>query len=231
MITQAKDLDAHLKEVNKPKMYQFKREQLKHFSFEKYPVIMPFAHVDRNESPKYDLGYGGTLRGGRRIKKLVKYYFNYPESISVNLYGKLDDPKLLESARKHYGDSMRMPDLGTICNFVDNGKVLNQSLATIVIGDEIFERTQTVQQRAWQAICANVIAFVDEDLDKDKTFYGHDDVMKRFMYVANQDDVIKRIEGLRKKPELRDYILKKQQEMASFNVESWANELANDIIG
>lgn len=231
MITQAKNLDAHLKEVNKPKMYQFKREQLKHFSFEKYPVIMPFAHVDRNESPKYDLGYGGTLRGGRRIKKLVKYYFNYPESISVNLYGKLDDPKLLESARKCYGDSMRMPELGTICNFVDNGKVLNQSLATIVIGDEIFERTQTVQQRAWQAICANVIAFVDEALDKDKTFYGHDDVMKRFMYVANQDDVIKRIEGLRKKPELRDYILNKQQEMASFNVESWANELANDIMG
>ena len=145
MLTQANDLDAHLKEVNKPKMYQFKREQLKHFSFEKYPVIMPFAHVERNEVPKYDLGYGGTLRGGRRIKKLVKYYFGYPDGISVNLYGKLDDPKLLERAKKAYGDNMKMPELGTICNFVDNGKVLNQSLATIVIGDEIFERTQNVR--------------------------------------------------------------------------------------
>lgn len=229
MLTQANDLDAHLKEVNKPKMYQFKREQLKHFSFERYPVIMPFAHVSRNECPKYDLGYGGTLRGGRRIKKLVKYYFGYPEGILVNLYGKLDDPKLLESAKKAYGDSLMMPELGTICNFVDNGKVLNQSLATVVIGDEIFERTQTVQQRAWQAICANVIAFVDEALDKKKSFYGNDDFMKRFMYVSSREDVMKRITGIKAKPVIRDIVLKKQQEMASFNIESWANELADLI--
>ena len=231
MITQARDLDAHLKEVNKPKMYQFRREQLKNFSFERYPVIMPFAHVEKNDSPKYDLGYGGTLRGGRRIKKLVKYYFGYPDSISVNLYGKLDDPKLLEAARKAYGDSLKMPELGTICNFVDNGKVLNQSLATIVIGDEIFERTQTVQQRVWQAICANVIAFIDEDLDKEKKFYGSDECMKRFMYVSNKEDVVKRLNGLKEKPELRDIILKKQQHIADFDIASWANDLAKIIEG
>ena len=231
MITQAHDLDAHLDEVNKPKMYQFKRDQLKNFHFEKYPVIMPFAHVERNASPTYDLGYGGTLRGGRRIKKLVKYYFGYPKEISVNLYGKLDDPKLLEHAKKVHGDDVVLPTFGTICNFVDNGKVLNQSLATIVIGDEIFERTQTVQQRAYQAMCANVVTFIDEDLDKKKEVFGHDEFLRKFMYVNNRDDVEKRILGIKKKPELIDYILKKQNEIISFNVDNWANDLANVIIG
>lgn len=231
MITQANDLDAHLKEINKPKMYQFERNQLKNFSFEKYPVIMPFAHVDRNNSPIYDLGYGGTLRGGRRIKKLVKYYFNYPDDISVNLYGKLDDSKLIEQAKKAYGDDLKLPTFGTTCNFVDNGRVLNQSLATIVIGDEIFERTQTVQQRAYQAMCANVVAFIDEALDKNKEIFGHDNILSRLMYVSNKEDVVKRIYGLKKKPELIDYVLSKQQDIINFNVESWANELANIIVG
>lgn len=231
MITQANDLDAHLKEVNKPKMYQFKRKQLKHFSFEKYPVIMPFAHVDVNPSPAYDLGYGGTLRGGRRIKKIVKYYFGYPASVSVHLYGKLDDPKLLEAAKKAHGDSVVMPDMGTICNFEDNGKVLNQALATVVIGDELFERTQTVQQRAWQAMCANVIALIDIDLDRDKKLFGTDDFMKRFMYVSSRDDVMKRLDGIKQRPEIRDIVLKRQQDMLKFNAESWANELASALTG
>jgi hypothetical protein len=229
-ITQANDLDKHLVEINKKKMYQFKRENLRNFHFEKYPTIMPFAHVEKNTSPIYDLGYGGTLRGGRRIKKLVKYYFGYPDEIKVNLYGKLNDPKLIDQAKKIYGNDVSMPDFGTTCNFVDNGKMLNKSLATIVIGDEIFERTQTVQQRAYQAMCANVVAFIDEDLDVNHDIFKHDDVLNRFMYVTSKDDVVEKIRTLKSDPKLVDYILSKQQEIISFDKDVWANELADIIM-
>lgn len=232
MITQAHDIDAHMKNILKPKNYPFKRSEVKNFSFEKYPAIMPFAHVERNESPEFDLGYGGTLRGGRRMKKIVKYYFNYPEgSMKVNLYGKLDDLKLIDLAKKTYGNDVAMPEFGTTCNFVDNGKVLNKSLATIVIGDDIFEKTSTVQQRAYQAMCANVVAFIDNDLDAKHEVFGHDKLLDKFMYVNNKEDVMKRINGLKLKPELRDYILKKQREIIGFDVIHWANELASIIVG
>ena len=113
-----------------------------------------------------DIGYGGTLRGGKRIKKLAYWYFNHP-GIKINLYGKLEDDKLINEAKKQHGVSCIMPSFDGICNFVDNGKVLNRSLATIVIGDAIFEKTKTVQQRAYQAMRANVVTFIDEDLDVD----------------------------------------------------------------
>ena len=74
-----------------------------------------------------------------------------------------------------------------------------------------------------------MVAFVDEALDKEKSFYGHDDFMKRFMYVSSKEDVVKRINGLKARPEIRDIVLKKQQEMASFSIEQWANDLADMI--
>lgn len=232
MVTQANNLDACFKNVDgKINSYHFKRDNMRHFSFEKYPVIMPFAHVSRNDNPIYDLGYGGTIRQGRRIDKIAKYYFGYPDDISVYLYGKLDDPKVIEAGRELYGQDVKTPEFGSTCRFVDNGKILNQALATVVIGDKIFESTQTVQQRAWQAMCANVVTFIDEALDTKKTFFGYDDVLKRFMYVSNRDDVVKRIYALKSRPALRDYILAKQQEMLNFDVKSWANELASIITG
>ena len=232
MITQAHDIDAHMKNIIKPKNYPFERNKVKNFSFEKYPAIMPFAHVNVNPSPQFDLGYGGTLRGGRRMKKLVKYYFNYAENkLKINLYGKLNDQKLIDLVNKTYGNDVQMPEFGGTCNFIDNGKVLNMSLATIVIGDEIFEKTSTVQQRAYQAMCANVIAFIDNDLDKNHEVFGKDPLLNKFMYVSNKEDVIKRINGLKIKPELRDIILEKQQEIIHFDVDSWVNKLANIILG
>lgn len=232
MITQAHDIDAHMKNILKPKNYPFECQSVKNFPFEKYPAIMPFAHVDENPSPEFDLGYGGTLRGGRRMKKIVKYYFNYPSgSMKINLYGKLDDPKLIGLAKKTYGEDVVMPEFGTTCNFVDNGKVLNKALATIVIGDEIFEKTSTVQQRAYQAMCANVVSFIDNDLDTKHEVFGHDKILDKFMYVTCKEDVIKRIGMLKSKPELRRYILNKQQEIIGFDAYEWANELASTIIG
>lgn len=233
MITQANDIVAHMSNIIKPKNYPFSIENVKNFSFEKYPVIMPFAHVKINETPEYDLGYGGTLRGGRRMKKIVKYYFNYSDSdnIKIHLYGKLNDPKLLSLAEKTYGTNINMPEFSGTCNFIDNGKVLNKSLATVVIGDEIFERTSTVQQRAYQAMCANVITFIDNDLDKAHNIYGHDEFLNNFMYVLNKEDVVKRINDLKSNPELRKTILYKQHCIINFNINEWVNDLASIIIG
>lgn len=230
MLTQAYDIDAHMKNILKPKNYPFKRDHVIHFSFEKYPCIMPYTFVEKNDAPEFDLGYGGTLRGGKRVKKLAYWYFNHP-SLSINLYGKLEDDKLMAEAKKVHGDECSMPKFDGICNFVDNGKVLNRALATIVIGDAIFEKTKTVQQRAYQAMRANVITFIDEQLDVDCRIYGAGSKFSDFMYVRSHDDVEKRIQALKSTPGLRDKILDAQNKIVNFNVDDWIKELGEKVIG
>lgn len=231
MITQACDVDAHMKNIIKDKFYKFPRDKVKHFSFYKYPVLMDFAHMPKNEAPEYDLGYGGTLRGGRRIANIVKMYFNYPKDINVLLYGKLLDDKLIDKAKKTYGDDMVIPKFAGTCQFKDNAKVLNKALATVVIGDAIFEETQTVQQRAWQAMCANVVAFIDSALDPQMRMFKDDDFLCKFMHVSTREDVEKRLRILKKTPELRDRILDAQHKMISFDINAWCNELADVVTG
>ena len=51
-----------------------------HFPFEQFPCLneqLPF-----NPTPIVDLSYGGTMRGGKRIKKMVKFYLGHPEDDS-----------------------------------------------------------------------------------------------------------------------------------------------------
>ena len=228
MLTQAYDIDAHMKNILKPKNYQFKRDHVDHFSFEKYPCIMPYTFVKKNDRPEFDLGYGGTLRGGKRIKKLAYWYFNHP-GIKVNLYGKLEDDKLINEAKKQHGDACIMPSFDGICNFVDNGKVLNRALATIVIGDAIFEKTKTVQQRAYQAMRANVVTFIDEDLDVDHRIYGTGTKFADFMYVKDHDCIGKRIQVLKSTPGLVDNILEEQNKIVNFNVDDWIGEFGKKV--
>lgn len=229
MMTQAYDIDAHMHNIIKPKNYPFKRDHVVHFSFEKYPCIMPYTLVEKNPNPKFDLGYGGTLRGGKRVKKLAKWYFNH-KGLKVNLYGKVEDDKLVKEAIKQHGEGCIMPEFSGICNFMDNGKVLNNSLATIVIGDQVFEKTKTVQQRAYQAMRAHVITFIDEELDSTHRIYGDGSLFSKFMYVKSHDDIEPRIKKLKETPELVDKILAFQDTIINFDQDEWIREFGEKII-
>ena len=183
MLTQARDLDALYNILASKKGNVFKRENIENFSFEKFPCENAIQHVDVNPSPSYDLLYGGTLRAGRRIKKIVNWYYNHP-NLNIELFGNMDQDKIDAIAKKQYG-VFHKPKFGDSVNYLENSKKMNQALATIVIGDDMYEDTSTVQQRAYEAMCANVITFIDEKLDKPHNVYGFNSGLEKFLYLKS----------------------------------------------
>lgn len=228
MLTQARDLDALYKILNSKNNNVFLRENIQYFSFEKFPCENEIQHVSINESPKYDLLYGGTLRAGRRIKKIVNWYYNHP-NLNVELFGNMDQDKIDAIAKKKYGTFYK-PNFNDPVNYLENSKKMNMALATIVIGDDMYEDTNTVQQRAYESMCANVITFIDENLDKKHTVYNINSGLEKFLYINDSTQIEQRIEQLKNTPKLREKILEWQQKIISFDRQEWYNDFANKLL-
>lgn len=228
MLTQARDLDALHKILDSKKGNVFKRENIDNFSFEKFPCENAIQYVDVNPSPAYDLLYGGTLRAGRRIKKIVNWYYNHP-SLNIELFGNMDQDKIDAVAKKVYG-IFHKPSFNDPVNYLENSKKMNQALATIVIGDDMYEETSTVQQRAYEAMCANVVTFIDEKLDKPHNVYGFNPGLEKFLYLQSPSQLEKRIQMLKDTPELRAKILALQQKIVSFDRQEWYNDFAEKLL-
>ena len=130
MLTQARDLDALYSILDKKSGNAFKRENIKNFAFEKFPCENEIQHVEMNYSPSYDLLYGGTLRAGRRIKKIVNWYYNHP-TLNIELFGNMDQDKIDAVAKKQYGDGYFKPNFNDPVNYLDNSRKMNKALATI----------------------------------------------------------------------------------------------------
>lgn len=228
MVTQARDLDALYRILSAKKGNVFKRENMANFSFEKFPCENPVQHVPTNASPDHDLLYGGTLRAGRRIKKIVNWYYNHP-TLDIELFGNMDQDKIDAVAKKQYG-IFHKPAFNDPVNYLENSKKMNQALATIVIGDDMYEETSTVQQRAYEAMCANVITFIDEKLDKPHNVYGFNPGLEKFLYLQSPSQLEKRIEMLKRLPQLREKILALQQQIVNFDRQEWYNDFADKLL-
>ena len=79
-----------------------------------------------NYSPSYDLLYGGTLRAGRRIKKIVNWYYNHP-TLNIELFGNMDQDKIDAVAKKQYGDGYFKPNFNDPVNYLDNSRKMNKA--------------------------------------------------------------------------------------------------------
>ena len=228
MLTQARDLDALHRILSSKKGNVFNRENIENFSFEKFPCENQLQHASANPSPSYDLLYGGTLRAGRRIKKIVNWYYNHP-SLNIELFGNMDQDKIDVVAKKQYG-IFHKPKFNDPVNYLENSKKMNQALATIVIGDDMYEETSTVQQRAYEAMCANVITFIDEKLDRPHNVYGFNAGLEKFLYLQSPSQIEKRIQMLKDNPLLREKILAMQQKIVNFDRQEWYNEFVNKLL-
>lgn len=228
MLTQARDLDALHRILDSKKGNVFRRENIENFSFEKFPCENSIQHVGINANPIYDLLYGGTLRAGRRIKKIVNWYYNHP-GLNIELFGNMDQEKIDAVAKKQYG-VFHKPRFANPVNYLENSRRMNQALATIVIGDDMYEDTSTVQQRAYEAMCANVVAFIDEKLDRQHNVYGFNPGLEKFLYLQNPSQIEKRIQMLKQTPQLREKILALQQQIVNFDRQEWYNDFADKLL-
>lgn len=218
-IAQPYDLDS-VKELIEPNGIEIKN--IIHYPTEKFPCLDPVIPI--NLDYKTHLSYGGTMRGNRRIEKMIKYYFGYSEDINVEMFGKID----IDELRKYMNKVKNIKREPLITGSVDAIQYLNKSnetLSHVVIGDKWYEG-KDIPQRTYQSIYTSVVTFIDKELDPQKRVYS-DHKIGNFLYVESQDEVEKKIRDIKNNSNIREHIIKSQFEAINFDSDKYCKDFVS----
>jgi hypothetical protein len=194
-----------------------------HFPFEQFPCLnepLPF-----NPIPEVDLSYGGTMRGGKREKKMVKFYFGHPEELSVEMFGKITSkdftPKLVQGLRE--------PTFTGPVRYDEMLSKMNKSMAHCVLGDPYYEKINDIPQRHYESVMAGVVTFMDSDMDKVRRVWSKDRILGDFLYVQTRQELSEKIILLKEDPHLRKQILEDQIAAIAFDPKSYCDDFVGAL--
>jgi hypothetical protein len=222
-----------------------KPKHIEHFPFEQFPCLneqIPACPFDELE---FDLSYGGTMRGGKRIAKMIEYYFGFPNGshlanngityddgtgMRVEMFGKITKEDFLEHPK--YGPGLKAtykdedyPKFSGPVKYADMLSKMNKSMTHIVIGDPFYEQINDMAQRAYESIWSGVVTFIDSDLDSIRRVYNRDKELAEFLYVKNRKDAHDKIMMLKKDPQMRMQIVNDQLKAINFQPKAYADWL------
>lgn len=204
-VSQPHDVQRVLKDLKKNEVIP---ANIVHYPFEKFPCLntqLPF-----NPNPTVDLSYGGTMRGGKRYKKMVKFYFGHPKSISVEMFGKITEEDFAE-------EKLRFPKFSGPIRYDAMLPKMNEAMAHCVIGDPYYEEINDMAQRAYESIWSNVVTFIDHDLDQLRRVYGSNKNLADFLYVQDREELSEKIELLKTDSVMRRQIVDEQIKTIDFD--------------
>lgn len=147
-----------------------------------------------------DLIYGGSFRAGKRVNKMLDYFFN-KENISVELYGNIS---LSQFNKYEYNLAPKF-----------TGKILTDAvveknssgLATIIIGDRNYNNN-TVTLRFYESLMSDAIVFIDNDFDTEHKLLTDD-----WLYVNSGDELEEKILKLKNNPNLLNALITNQHKL------------------
>lgn len=226
-VSQPHDVEKVLAELGNNEV---KPAKIVHYPFEKFPCLnVPLAF---NENPKVDLSYGGTMRGGKRIAKMLKFYFDHPSDISVEMFGKIDEEDFLK--HKKYGPQatkLTKPKFTGPVRYDEMLPKMNEAMAHCVIGDPWYEEINDMAQRCYESIWSSVVTFIDHDLDKLRRVYGADKELSDFLYVKTREELSEKIQLLKTDVETRREIVQAQFLAVGFDPKKYCESFVNLIKG
>jgi hypothetical protein len=196
-----------------------------YFPFEQFPCLNDvLPPVDLSEL-KADISYGGTMRGGKREKKMIDFYFGYSQDVDVEMFGKIE---LKDFNPKRVGN-LRPPRFSGTVKYDDFLPKMNTALSTVVIGDPLYEQLEDINQRVYESIWSNVVTFIDNEFDINHRVFGHDEDLSEFLYVKNRAEVEERVNVIKNEPDVRLYILEKQIKAVNFDKHKYSAQLKSII--
>ena len=198
-------------------------QKIVHFPFEQFPCLN--EQLSFNPNPEVDLSYGGTMRGGKRVKKMAKFYFGHPDEISVEMFGKIEEKDFDDK----YISRLRRPIFSGPVKYDEMLPKMNKAMAHCVIGDPYYEKINDMAQRAYESIWSNVITFIDADMDKLRRVYGADKVLADFLYVNDRQELSEKIILLKSDIELRKQILADQIKAIDFDATCYCTTFIDQI--
>lgn len=202
-----------------------------HFPFEQFPCLnemIPF-----NDTPCVDLSYGGTMRGGKRVKKMIEFYLGH-ELISVEMFGKITKEDFTEHPKyglglKHTYPEDAYPAFTGSVKYADMLPKMNDAMCHVVIGDPLYEKINDIPQRLYESVWSNVVTFIDGDMDAVRRIWKNDKVLADFLCVRSRRELTEKILLLKADPDLRKQILCDQVLAIAFNPSDYSHKLM-DII-
>ena len=175
-------------------------KEVRYFPIEKFPWFT-LENASFNESPEFDIIYGGNFRGGRREDDMIKYLFDYDESIKVKVFGEISEDRFNEKKIK----DLRKPlfvsksyDYLTYCN------ELRKSKSIVIIGDGKDKLYNKAAARVFESVRMGLVLFIDESLDPNKTIFKNEE-LREFCYVNSREDIEERLKILSN--EYREYLV------------------------
>ena len=217
-ITQSKNIDLVAEKANK---CDIKISKVIYFPLEKFPLINDPNIIEFNENPKYDLLYGGTFRNGRREEDMIKFYFGYT-NFNVTMFGKIDQTNFTKNK-----ENLSYPNFEKSVDYKNFKNKMNESIATVIIGDKIYKKQNDLAQRIYECILSNTVVLIDSSYDYEKRVFK-DSYLQEFCYVNSREDVEHRL-SLLKDNNFRKTILEKQLEDTKINITSYCNDFVNVI--
>jgi len=198
-----------------------------HFPMERFPLLNEW--LEPVPAPIVDLLYGGTARGGRRIPNLFKWYWNLPEDIGVEIFGKIDREDFATHPKLKYEASHRAPHFTGMVKYCDVLPKMNNALAHLVTGDPSYETLDLIPQRVAECIAAGNVVFVDANIDKSRRIYPKGTMAHDFLYVVNQEELIDRLRAIKEDPQMRAQIIEDQRIATNFNADEFCKSLVAAI--
>ena len=219
-ISQPRDI---IKLKNKLSKLDIIIDDIIHYPFEKFPLVTS-EYLQINPEYKYDISYGGTFRGGKREKDMIKFYFDYPEDIKVEMFGKITESNF----NKKLIENLRLPDFNKAVPYNEFNNKMSDSLATIIIGDPLYKQLDDLAQRIYESILVGNIVFIDSSYDYNKRVFKNEELIK-FNYVSNKEEVIDRIRLLKEDKDLRNHIIELQRQDTKIDINKYCNDFVNII--
>jgi len=186
-----------------------------HYPFEQFPLLTTNS-LPYNEYPTYDLLYGGTFRGGKRELDMAKFYFGI-DGYNVTMFGKIENKNFKPENIAGLSD----PNYEDSVPYDKFTEKMNQSKATVIIGDGLYKELNDLAQRIYESVNAGNIILIDASYDHDKLVFKNEE-LRKFNYVNTKADVIDRLAKLQNES-FRRYIYNLQKEDIAFDRVSYAN--------
>lgn len=185
-LTQARNPNRIKELVSSNGAIRIKDENIIHFPLQEAILLRPPKFLaERNIT--WDLIYGGSHRSGRRLEKMVKYYFGH-DDLKVLLFG----GNLAKEKFRPFSGDLAFPTLqGPVSNSIFLAKY-RTSLATVHITDDVYEGHWTAL-RFYESLIAGVIPFIDWNADRRRLLYYPGCEIADFLYVKDRKEVNDRI--------------------------------------
>lgn len=197
---------------------------VKYYPFEKFPLYT-MKNMSLPESYDKDIIYGGTFRSGKREEDMVKFYFDYPEDIRVEMFGKITADNFKQDKIK----DLRQPKFSKSVKYDEFPFKMKTGISTIIIGDMLYKKIDDLAQRIYESIRIGNIVFIDSSYDRNKRVFT-DPLLRDICYVESKKCITETIRSLKKSPHLIAEIAEKQRENTEIDYEEYLGNL-KELIG